>query len=532
MSKSRRPRSALYRAMAAAGLVGSTCLAAESMAAITYYTVNDSNASLSTVGLNQTTLGNAVLSNPSALTTGSNNFQYAAIIVTVGADGSYNFGQTYAPSDTIMILYDGIFDPTAPGTGALVGNDDTDQTIHRSVLGDLNATVTCGNNTGYCPLINYSVTAGHTYTLLVSGYSITASNNISFPFEFYSDANVIFGVYTGRTPINMARPYYLASELGITVDPDFVGGTLRMDQSNAVYAQDFTLSDFTTSTIDQYGNNSVFSGAFTDAVTGRPGQINIADSVGGGIVTFTGTNTYTGSTTLKPGGVLSVSRDANLGDPAATLVLDGGMLQTTSSFDSGRSMELASSGSIQVLNDTSFVMSGAITGMGSMTKEGAGILDITGMNTYTGTTTVNAGTVNVYSSAGGDVSINGGAFGVHGAGNVGGNVDVNNGGTLMMGNGGTINGDLAVASGATLRAVGGTGALQVMGTTSIGSGANAALGDGAWTAGDTFALLTVQNADADLLNLFEGRTVSYALYSGLLLRGTGADANTLFMGVT
>ncbi|MDR2016316.1 MAG: IPTL-CTERM sorting domain-containing protein [Burkholderiales bacterium] len=127
---------------------------------------------------------------------------------------------------------------------------------------------------------------------------------------------MIFGVYTGKSPIDLMEPFYLASELDVTVDPIFVGGTLRMNEIGQTYAQDFTLANLASSTIDQNGNHSVFSGEFTDAVAGTPGYITIAGTSGS--VTFSGTNnTYTGTTTvstgpLRAGAVNTLSPSSNM----------------------------------------------------------------------------------------------------------------------------------------------------------------------------------------------------------------------------
>ncbi len=68
------------------------------------------------------------------------------------------------------------------------------------------------------------------------------------------------------TPIDTTQPFFLASALSFNVLPVFEGGTLRMDQPGATYAQNFTLDGSLTNTIDEFGNNSTFSGVFSDAV--------------------------------------------------------------------------------------------------------------------------------------------------------------------------------------------------------------------------------------------------------------------------
>ena len=96
-----------------------------------------------------------------------------------------------------------------------------------------------------------------------------------------------------------------------------------------------------------------------------------------------------------------------------------------------------------------------IQGTTTLIKEGAGKWSLTGVNTYSGTTTVNAGALLVngnQSSANGAVNVASGAT-LGGAGIIGGAVTVNNNGTLSPGAGVgtlTINNNLTLQSGAVL----------------------------------------------------------------------------------
>ena len=136
---------------------------------------------------------------------------------------------------------------------------------------------------------------------------ITLNNN-EIVFQSFVQSNNLF-----QTTIDQANSFYLASNLGGTVLPVFEGGTLRIDNA-ATYAGNFTLDTSVTNTIDANGRAAVFSGIFSDATAG--GNIIIADGGGGGVITFSNANTYTGSTTIQAGATLALSGNGSIAQSA------------------------------------------------------------------------------------------------------------------------------------------------------------------------------------------------------------------------
>jgi autotransporter-associated beta strand protein len=114
---------------------------------------------------------------------------------------------------------------------------------------------------------------------------------------------------------------------------------------------------------------------------------------GPGTLVLTGTNSYSGGTMFNAG-IVSVSEDANLGAPSGSLTFNGGTLHTTADLSSARSTTIAgASGTIDTDEQTTFSLSGAISGSGALVKVGEGRLLLSGSNTYSGGTLVSAGTL-------------------------------------------------------------------------------------------------------------------------------------------
>jgi autotransporter-associated beta strand protein len=115
---------------------------------------------------------------------------------------------------------------------------------------------------------------------------------------------------------------------------------------------------------------------------------------GTGVLTLSGANTYTGGTNINAGAI-SVGADANIGNGSVTL--GGGTLAVTTGFSTSKTMALTSSttSTIDVASGQSLTANGIVSGSGNLTKTGPGTLILSAANTYTGTTTISAGTINV-----------------------------------------------------------------------------------------------------------------------------------------
>jgi autotransporter-associated beta strand protein len=146
---------------------------------------------------------------------------------------------------------------------------------------------------------------------------------------------------------------------------EFGGGTLRFDASfNPAATRAVTLG-MPGGTIDTNGHNAVFA----QGIVGTGGLTK----TGTGALTLTGANGYSGGTTIGAGTL-------QIGDGGTT----GGILG-----------DVTDNASLVFNRSDHVTFGGVISGSGAFTKFGAGTLVLTGANTYTGGTTIGAGTLRV-----------------------------------------------------------------------------------------------------------------------------------------
>ncbi len=181
-----------------------------------------------------------------------------------------------------------------------------------------------------------------------------------------------------------------------------------------------------------YMNSTAWTvgGRNTDAIFAGIISGNSITKVGTGTWTLSGNNLYTGTTTIN-GGALQIGAGGNTGTLGAGNVTDNASL-------------------IFNLYDN-VVCSNNISGSGSLTQEGAGVLTLSAADTYSGTTFITAGTLALTNSGsvGGSTNINlanGALFDV--SGTAGGSLILNNG--KMISGEGLVNGNFTIGYGATL----------------------------------------------------------------------------------
>ncbi|MDP1631200.1 MAG: autotransporter domain-containing protein [Caulobacter sp.] len=304
--------------------------------------------------------------------------------------------------------------------------------------------------------------AGGTDTLNLAGtISAKTSQQVFANLVEFERVNVNSGYWTQKSEISVDR-VSIASGATLEVEnslllvasnaPEAVtvnaGGTLQIGNGGTTGALAGNLAVNGTVIFDR-SDDYLFAGAFA----GNGSLIKR----GAGKLTLDGVYTFSGTTTIEAGTIKITQLDAS-----GALVLGAGSTVDLSGSDQTVGGLAGGSGSTvnidnatltinQPSSTTPTVFGGNLTGDGALTVTGNGILDLAGVNTYTGPTTVNGGTLNVNGSIASPVTVNsGGTLG--GSGTINGGVNIGNGGALSPGNSPgvqNIAGPLTLASGST-----------------------------------------------------------------------------------
>jgi len=240
---------------------------------------------------------------------------------------------------------------------------------------------------------------------------------------------------TGNLSKSGAGTLILGGNNSHTGGTTVMSGTLALNSATALGSGTLTLSggalDLRTQTVSNSVSLSSDStvtatdGAIAGDISGS-GQLSMT---GNGTVTLSGNNTYAGGTTVSAGTLALNSANA-LG--SGTVTLAGGSLDVKSQTVA-KDITLTANSSVAGTNGT---ITGVISGDGLLTKVGTGILTLSGTNTFTDGTLVNAGTLQVTGSIVGSVVVSGGAM-LAGAGAVG-DITVVTGGTIGAGDVGVV----------------------------------------------------------------------------------------------
>jgi outer membrane autotransporter protein len=362
----------------------------------------------------------------------------------------------------------------------------------------------------------------------------------------------------------------ISGPAGLTIGDGINAGTVVLTGENTYSSGNTLIKGLSTLQIGNGGTTGSIIGNVTDNgnlffnrsdVVTFSGNISGAGTLtqsGSGTVTLSGDNSYTGGTRVS-GGILSVGSDPNLGDASGGIALNGGELLTTGNFTSARTLTLAPSAganTLASLANFTVTYNGLISGSGGLVVgdpvgTATGTVDLANAaNSYTGGTTVSAGTLRVavdgnLGDINGGITLNGGQVEITGTGfsTLRPVVLMPNGGNLAAVAGGladfegVITGSGPLTIGDTVH----TGTVELGGTntytgsTTVLNGVTLlALSTGALSSGSAFVVngtLDLNGFSSEIGSLAGSGTVTNGDSIAVVLTAGGNDTDTAFSGV-
>lgn len=322
------------------------------------------------------------------------------------AAGTYTFTGGGTGSVGNVTLADGasVTFSSASGTWGTGGNVRT-LTIGSGSILDLNTNaISTTAGTGFIKSgAGVLAIAGGTYS---GGFTLNAGTVILRGVNGMGDGGLLTlngGTIAGSATRNLAGKY----DSGIVVGGDIQFGELAANVSIASDSANLTFDNTVslgaaTRTFTQ-GNNgtNTFSGVFSNSGSGGLTFAANASTTGRFDITNTA-NTFTGNINVN-GGEVRFTADGSLGDAANDIIIDGGRFATASAttyaLGGGRDVFVGDGAgtAISVTTSGTLTIDSAIANKtsetGSWSKQGAGILELGGTSTYTGSTAVQQGTL-------------------------------------------------------------------------------------------------------------------------------------------
>lgn len=335
---------------------------------------------------------------------------------------------------------------------------------------------------------SFTLNSNRGITLNSSGGTISPSSGTTLSYSgIISGTNSLTKLNTGTLVLSGTNTYTGATVIN--------AGTLQAGVANVIATSSaVTLADTTGAIFDlnnfsQSINNLSGGGATGGNITLGSATLTVNQTsaltysgvisgsggftkVGASTLELSGTNTYTGITTLNAG-TLSVANDNNLGNSSAGLTFGGGALATTSTLSSARNILLsAGGGEVKPAISTILTLSGNITGDNALTMSGAGTLLLSGSgNTYSGGTNIDSGTLQADGAklpSSGSLTISNGTFNLTGGTLSSSSVTNNSGGTFEITGNSAYNAAINNAGAMTLAAnLSGNGTINNTGTLTV-----------------------------------------------------------------
>jgi fibronectin-binding autotransporter adhesin len=381
---------------------------------------------------------------------GSGNlFKYGSGTLVLTAQNTYT-GTTTVDTGTLRLGTDNAINPA---TTMKIGPGTFDMAGYNQTLAGLGI----GNSAGY--IINSSTT--------LSTLTYDSSNDSTFAGVIGGGSNNIQLVKKGSGTLTLTRKNTYtggtrieAGTLQLSGGNDRLASTGNITITGGVLDLGGNTQNITGSAVVSFQGGTVQNGTINNTSSqpydGQAGYVSavLAGSAGlvktgSGTLTLSGANTYTGGTRIEAG-TLQLSGGNDRLNPAGSITITGGVLDlggTTQnitaspvvSFQGGvvRNGTIIKAGGNYTTHNGNVTVSAVLAGSAGLVKTGSGTWILTGQNTYTGGTRIEAGTLQLSDgndrlNPAGSITITGGVL------DLGGNTQNITGSAVVSFQGGTV----------------------------------------------------------------------------------------------
>ncbi|WP_367873680.1 beta strand repeat-containing protein [Luteolibacter sp. Populi] len=251
---------------------------------------------------------------------------------------------------------------------------------------------------------NAGINFNNSATAASGSFQIGSGSNITF----YDTSSAGSATITARS----------GSELGFIVGTTGSGAKVIAQAGSTVRivgAGSVGIGSLSGDGILQLDTAAVSWGAlgFEDVFSGIIQNSGSLVKVGSGTLTLSNSNSYTGGTTIR-GGLIHFGTPANFG--TGSIVINGGGLRWAEGNTLDISPRLGAFGSEGATFDTNgnpVSLAAVLSGSGGLTKTGAGVLDLTAVNTFSGGTVIRGGFIKIStpgSFGSGTITLDGGGL--------------------------------------------------------------------------------------------------------------------------
>jgi len=400
-------------------------------------TFNDSNNGHYAVTLNSTvnpgavtvnnSSGNYTISGTGAIAGTASLVKNGSSTLTLSTANTYTGGTTINAGTLAVGAVNAL--PTA-GTVTVQGTGTLDLAGNNQTVGNLadggvsTGTVTSSSGTPTLTVNNSSANAfsgtisgstgikmSGTSTLTLSGTNTYTGLTTASSGTLIAASNAAFGSSSSSTGGLLMNPAGTATVDFTSAAPAIASLASSGAGTSSVVLGNGTTPATTTLTVGGGNVSTTFGGVIGD-VNATTALGNLA-LIGTGTLSLTGANTYHGTTTIASGAILSVGNSLALQNSSVDLSNGSLIFGTTTtaatfaSLQGSQNLSLSNTNATPAAvaltvggNNASTTYSGALGGLGALNKNGTGTFTLSGANTYTGATNVNAGTLTITGSLG------------------------------------------------------------------------------------------------------------------------------------